>query len=378
MGVYSLNSIQESSNYLDDVQEKEIYTEDFMEAGLQNVYENVCNFNAMMKSIGVAELAVYESTGEEMIYEAGTLSSLFDKIKAMLKKIWEKMKSLFTKFMAKMQSFGKDDKAFVTKYRKEILAGSTKDLNIKGFIFTENALDVGNGWTLMKKELPNFLDEKNIETNIDNLITSKLGAGQSTTDMEKDSFGESESEFNDKLRAACLKQTGEMDAKEFNDTIFEKFRNGDSKPQTLEDTDIKKGEIINFLMNSANLEKPISKDMKDTEKTINGLIRVFDKKSNSVGKFNSTTDKTEIEKRGDLSSYLSKCSRHLNEALSILQVLSAARMKAFNDKRKQYKSICVKLIGRKAKNEGYEYDDEYDSSYNEQGYESILGNIKFI
>ena len=372
MGVYSLNSIYESSNYLDDVEEKEIYTEDFMEAALQNVYENTCNHHAMMKSIGIAELAVYESTGEEIVYEAGTASGIFEKIKAMLKKIWEKMKSLFTKFLAKMQSFGKDDKAFVTKYRKEILQGSTKDLNIKGFEFDTNVIDPDRAWKNMKSIHKNFgLLADAIDTYIN--INKNNPA---TVSPEKVYFGESESEFNDKLRAAALGESGEMDSSEFQKELFERFRKGESKAQTLDDKDIKKGEIINFLMNTNQIEKDINKDMKDTKKIIDELIKKVDKAQRDMGKFDSKTDEKEITNRAELVSFYSRASTHYNEALNILQVLSAARMKAFNDKRKQYKSICVKLIGRKAKNEGYEYGDEYDS-YNE-GYESILGNIKFI
>ena len=47
--------------------------------------------------------------------------------------------------------------------------------------------------------------------------------------------------------------------------------------------------------------------------------------------------------------------------MSLIQLVHSARMKAFNDKRHQCKSICSKIIGRKEpKNESYGYED-YDN-----------------
>ena len=55
------------------------------------------------------------------------------------------------------------------------------------------------------------------------------------------------------------------------------------------------------------------------------------------------------------------------------QLVSSARMKAFNQKRAQAKSVCVKCMNRKKpKNESTEYNNE-STEYN-----SILDGIELI
>lgn len=377
MGVYSMQSINESTNYLDDVEFVDNGIEDVMESALHNIYESDQNLHNMMKGIGVAELAVYEQTGEDIVYEAGTASSVFARIKAGLKKIWEKIKSLFTKFFAKLRSYGKDDKAFVSKYNKQILAGSTKDLKVKGFKFDTDAVTPKSAWDNMKSK---------------NNVFSTYLTGLKTTDPsnnkfmpidhdkeEKAAFGESESDFNDKLRASALGESGEMSASEFQKELYEKFRSGESKPETLEDNDIKKGEMIQFLSNSSKTEKDLNTDMKNIKTTIEELIKLVEKHDKHYGKVQSGETDADITKRGINLSFYTRMNTHLNAALGICQTVAAARMKAFNDKRGLYKSICVKLIGRKSKNEGYEFGDEQDyQSYGESALDAIFANTKLI
>lgn len=372
MGVYSMQSINESTDYLNDVEFVDNGIEDVMESALHNIYESDQNLHNMMKGIGVAELAVYEQTGQDIVYEAGTASSIFQRIKAGLKKIWEKIKSLFTKFFAKLRSYGKDDKAFVSKYSKQILAGSTKDLKVKGFKFDTDAVTPKDAWD--KMSTGDFGVELKFLSSFNGEDYSEVDKGD-----EKTTFGESEGEFNDKLRAKALAQSGEMTASEFQKELYEKFRGGESKPDTLEDSDIKKGEIIQFLGNSSKTESELDKDMKNIKTTIEKLIKTVEKHEKHYGKYNKDERSDETTRRGINLQYYTRMNTHLNAALGICQTVAAARMKAFNDKRGLYKSICVKLIGRKAKNEGYEYDEEQEvQSYGESALDAIFANTKLI
>lgn len=90
MGVYSMQSINESTNYLDDVEFVDNGIEDVMESALRNIYEADLNHHNMMKDIGIAELAVYEQTGQEVVYEAGAAKGVFERIKAGFKKYGKK------------------------------------------------------------------------------------------------------------------------------------------------------------------------------------------------------------------------------------------------------------------------------------------------
>lgn len=367
MGVYSMQSIiDESTSYLDDVEFVDNGIEDVMESALHNIYESDQNLHNMMKGIGVAELAVYEQTGEDMVYEAGTVSSVFERIKSALKKIWEKIKSLFTKFFAKLRSYGSDDKAFVSKYQKQILAGSTKDLKVKGFKYNTDAVTPSGAWASMTKAA-------GFPQSPDGILNTN---GAYTLNIQK---GDSETDINDKLRAAALGQSGDLTASEFQKELYEKFRNGESKPEALEENDIKKGEMIQFLGNSSKVERDLNKDMKDTKTIIDKYIKIFNSLEKEFGKYNKDENDKVTEVRGELLQAVTKLNTHINAALGICQTIAAARMKAFNDKRGLYKSICVKLIGRKAKNEGYEYDEEDNiESYGESALDAIFANTKLI
>ena len=376
MGVYSMQSIiDESTNYLDDVEFVDNGIEDVMESALHNIYESDQNLHNMMKGIGVAELAVYEQTGEDIVYEAGSVSSVFERIKAGLKKIWEKIKSLFTKFFAKLRSYGSDDKAFVSKYQKQILAGSIKGLKVKGFKYNTDAVKPSEAWKRMAQEadLPETKEEILKGFNID---TSQLNASDADV---KSMENTSESETNDELRAIALGKKGDFSASEFQKELYEMFRGGESKPETLEENDIKKGEIIQFLGNAASVERELNKDMKDTKFTIEKIIKAFDNAEKQLGKYVKDENQGATEQRGKNLSVITRMNTHINAALGICQTIAAARMKAFNDKRGLYKSICVKLIGRKSKNEGYEFDDEQDvQSYGESALDAIFANTKLI
>lgn len=377
MGVYSMQSIiDESTNYLDDVEFVDNGIEDVMESALHNIYESDQNLHNMMKGIGVAELAVYEQTGQDIVYEAGTASSVFARIKAGLKKIWEKIKSLFTKFFAKLRSYGKDDKAFISKYQKQILAGSTKDLKVKGFKFDTNAVTPQEAWSNMKTKNTMFQTSLSL-LQLSDPSNSKFDSASKGD--EKSIFGEDEGEFNDKLRASALGASGEMSASEFQKELYEKFRGGESKPIELEDSDIKKGDIVQFLNNSSKTETTLSKDMKDVKQTIEKLIKLVDKHDKHYSKSQTGETSGDVTKRGINLQYYTRMNTHLNAALAICQTVAAARMKAFNDKRGLCKSICVKLIGRKSKNEGYEFDDEQEvQSYGESALDAIFNNTKLI
>lgn len=377
MGVYSMQSINESTNYLDDVEFVDNGIEDVMESALRNIYEADSNHHNMMKDIGIAELAVYEQTGQEVVYEAGAAKGVFERIKAGFKKIWEKIKSLFTKFIAKIQSYGKDDKAFVTKYKKQILAGEIGDLKVKGFKYEVDALSADDAWTNMKKNT--MLG--NLETDLGNSKKNDskfIVTGSGTT--QKHYFGsDSEEEFNDKLRGACFSSAkGELTQSELQKELYELFRGGESKPIQLDKSDIDKNEMMKFLNGSKDAENKMNKDMESLKRTINGLINQVDKASREYEKRKSTTD-DELNEDSRFIKFFTQASSAFNRALSICQLVAAARMKAFNGKRLQSKSICTKLIGRKAKNEGYEYDEEDNvQSYGESALDAIFANTKLI
>lgn len=372
MGIYSVKEAYGGTAYLEDTEVEDIFEDSFDEAALRHTYEIDSNLNAIMKTIGISELAVLESTGQEIVYEAGRAGGIIEKLKAAIKKIWEKIKSLFTKFFAKMQSFGKDDKAFVNKYRKQIIAGSTKDLEIKGYEFTPN--NIGSA----KEILDNM---KTVSVKIKGMPNGNVGKafGYSADYLDQIDAGEVSSEDTDileDLRAKAIGVSSGLDAGEFAKELRAKLRNDEDAPITLDDSDINKGEIVQFLMNASTGSKAIKDDFKTTKKTCENQIRELERCSKGLSKIDKSADSGKINTNSAKLQVISKCNTVVTNCLTILEQVEAAKMTAFNDQRKQYKATCVKLIGRKAKNESSEYDDDY-SSYNEDGIPS-LDNLRLI
>lgn len=372
MGIYSVKEAYEGSAYLEDVEVEDIFEDSFDEAALRHTYEIDSNLNAIMKTIGISELAVLESTGEEIVYEAGRAGGIIEKLKAAIKKIWEKIKSLFTKFFAKMQSFGKDDKAFVNKYRKQIMAGSTKDLEIKGYKFTPN--NIGGAESILS-------DMKKVSIKIKGLGTMTVGdaftyKSDRLGDINRDEIKSEDTDIIEDLRAKAIGSSSGLDAGEFAKELRSKLRNDEDSPVTLDDNDINKGEIVQFLMNASSGSKDIKDDFKNTKKTCENQIKELEKCSKGLSKVEKPADSTKINTNSEKLQVIAKCNTVVTNCLTILEQVEAAKMTAFNDQRKQYKATCVKLIGRKAKNESYEYDDDY-SSYNEDSIPS-LDNLRLI
>lgn len=370
MGIYSVKEAYEGTAYLENVEVEDIFEDSFDEAALRHTYEIDSNLNAIMKTIGISELAVLESTGEEIVYEAGRAGGIIEKLKAAIKKIWEKIKSLFTKFFAKMQSFGKDDKAFINKYRKEIMAGSTKDLEIKGYEFTLNDVDSASTIIANMKKVTIQM-ESGANLTVDNAFT----LSSSSEVSEERAIKIEDNDLIEKIRGAALGGSSSLDASEFAKELRSKLRGDEDSPITLEGNDINKGEMIQFLMNASTGSKTIKDDFKTTKKTCENQIKELEKLSKSLSKIEKPVDSDKVNSNSKKLTLVSKFNSIVTNCLTILEQVEAAKMTAFNDQRKQYKATCVKLIGRKAKNESYEYDDY--SSYNEDGIPS-LDNLRLI
>ena len=60
-----------------------------VEGALMHVYENECNYNAIMKSVGIAEFKYYNETGRTdlFVHEAGATGGLLSKIISFFKAI---------------------------------------------------------------------------------------------------------------------------------------------------------------------------------------------------------------------------------------------------------------------------------------------------
>ena len=353
MGVYSLRSNEMELN----LNIEECSYEPGLEGAMAIVAESEANYNAIMRAVGIEELAVYESTGAEMVYEAGNISSFFGKVKEFFKKIIEKIKALFKKFFAMFDSYTKSDKEFLNKYRQVLARVNTRDFKYKGFKFTHLDINISNINDKLESEIGITLDKVSLKNEKDSLEK-----------ILKDF--EDREEIVEKLRSIAIGESSSLTQSEFTKELYRYFRDGEDTKQELDD--IKVLDILGNLQNNSNLVKTAKKSYSDLEKSLKKIIRDLEKTEKDLSK--DLPSKTENDKDEIRALKVRTCSELialLKEKITVLNTLNGANLTALKDCSRQSKAICVALINYKPKNESYDfgYEDDYVA---ESGF---LGNV---
>lgn len=305
------------------------------EPGLEGAYhivaESEANYNAIMQAVGVAELAVFESTGEEMVYEAGDVKGFFGKMKEFFLNLWEKIKGLFKKFFAMFDTYVKNDKDFVNKYKKDILSANTKGFKYKGFNFTLDAIDVQKAGNKIDGLLP------------DGTPTDKNGMEDFIKKFED------RVELVEKMRGAAVGESS-LEAAEFTKELFKKLRSGEDTKEEMDN--ISAHDQLIAISQNSNLKKAAEKQYKDMEKEIKDVINVLEKAEKDLLK--GVPDKDDREGTEIRALQIKTANVHianLRDKLNILQVVNGAKLTAIKDCNRQAKAICVALMNYRPKNE---------------------------
>lgn len=309
MGVYT------NAGAVDNAPLLEGYEPD-MSGAFKIVYENELNFNGLMMSIGISELAALEETGAEVVYEAGNISAIIEKGKQFIDKVIEKVKAIFNKFLSVLASFTKSNKEFIKKYEKEILLGDLTDLEIKGYTFTIKDLKTDDAYNKMHGEV---------------LAVEGFGRGEVTeAELRKDIY-----------KYAAGKEVD--NESELAKALFETLRNGQDSKDTIEITSTLRKDAIEVVRNYDSTKKLAEAEYKKLKKNLENLKKGLEKKMTSKG-----TSDEDITKAQNAVAAVSVCKASSN-AMAIMQ---SAHLKALKDRLAQSKAICLKCIGRKApKNE---------------------------
>lgn len=85
------------------------------------------DFNEMFESIGVNELAVFESTGVQIVYEGDEQKSLKEKIIGFFKKLWEKIKAAFEAALVKFEALKMQAKKQIPTIKESDIEGFDDD-----------------------------------------------------------------------------------------------------------------------------------------------------------------------------------------------------------------------------------------------------------
>ena len=304
-----------------------------LSGALMHVYENECNFNAIVKSVGLSELKYYQETGKDLfLNEAGAFSSFIAKVKEFFKKVLEKIKAIFHKFMAVINSFVMKDKEFVKKYGNEIRRKDITDLKFNGY---RNLTD--------PKKLGEAKFNPEAFVALKDTISVKEPGTTTYDDLEKKK---------NEQRALILDDAG----KEYTRTeMLEELKErcyGDKEEFTVT-SDIR-DIAIRMIEKSNDFTKSLKEDYNKFDKSLKEVISNLEKLEKEYNGKDVTSNLTDEKDKKDARDINSKHVTFLNQRINLAKELADDSTAVFGffsgflkDANRQSRAICVKIIGYK-------------------------------
>lgn len=335
MGVYSTGShataLFDNNNIIESVFDSPI------EAAFHIVAEGEENYNKIMQAIGIDELAVLESTGAEMVYEAVDIKALFGKIKDFFMNLFKKIQGIFQKFMALINSWVKSDKDFVNKYKKVLAQVDTKNFEYKGYKFTNQGFDISASATRS-------------ENAIERAVGAKIADANADTDAA-DSFIKAlddKSDILDKARGAAI-SANPIESSDFAKELFMYFRNGEDSKVEIDNVSVTT--LLSIIDGAAEAKKQADKAYKDVEKSFKEFIKTAEKCEKELVKMVPTGNDAGNAQFSTVIRGGSVAMQFMKDVAGIVSIVNGAKLTAIKDENRQAKSICVQLLNYKPKNE---------------------------
>lgn len=259
MGVYSSNRTQLGMYNSDEIVANENYYG--VVGACQMMLEGFQNDQAIFESVLAADfmeaVAVQEGAVEYSVVNEASVSGFIDKLKELVKKIWEKIKGLFQTFMTKINNVViRDNKKFVDKYKKEV--------------FSKNLGKMKYKWAEPKEA--GFMG-----------LAKKIEVSEISDNMD-DCQNKSADELKKIAEAAdngdMLEQILGCEAKEFAKEAHEKCFDDEEEVEGLSSARLT--ECVDTLINSKKSLKNIEDAKKLADKAFNEMLKSIEKSRNTL------------------------------------------------------------------------------------------------
>lgn len=342
MGMFSINE-SVASVTLEGVEAAELNMfSTYHEGAIMIIAESEQNFNNLMSGIGIHELMVYESTGQDVVYESDGIKGIFSRIKEFFMKLWSKIKALFEHFIAKFDAMVKGDKAFVDKYKKQLYANASnmKDFKYNGYEFFEGSKG-GRTTSEARTDARNSLDSNCKIRDIEKAVS----AGKWDDAIKLSDIHEKFDDYVENARGSALGESGGLTASEYTKELFKLFRNGESEKQSIE---LKSGDLdkmLGILTGAEKARTQLDKDFNELKKSIDNEIKVFEKSERDMLRDMPNEAKSKLLQGIQMQASVAR------ETLNIATTFFGANMTANKDRSGQYKSVCAQLLHYKPKSE---------------------------
>lgn len=367
MGLFGRNATSLGGHY--DVVANENYRG--VDGALVALTEGYVNDQAIFEAVIGQDFAEAYALSEgcelELVTEA-SLGGAFDKLKAFVKKIWEKVKGLIKSFMTKLNGvIIRDNKKFVEKYKKDVTTKNLSKMKYKWCEPNQNAFNtLGNATKDYESQTINQLDK---------VLIKFVNAEK---ENEKIDDGTMEENF---LAHFVGSNT---DKESFDKDIHEACFESESEEEGLSGTRVTY--LMNTLVGSSKAKEAIDNTQKDSDKFFNNLLKNIDKAQSNVQKnigtgkdsVNGTVDSIKINdkkayfKDGNASSkYDTEAgATNINEQLSLAHRIVSlmqscytkgitALMRETKFEIKQARSVFAKAAAYRATNESMYSDYTY-------------------
>lgn len=294
-----------------------------LKGALMHVYETECNYNAMMKSVGLSELKYYQETGKDLFMnEAGAFGGFIEKANTLFKKIIEKIKAIFKKFMAKVNSFTISDKDFVKKYENDILHKDVTGMKFTGYEKMKNG-DPTNEYTVSMGTFETYIGGNDMSLKDSDAVNDKI----------------------ESLRSTLVGGSGAMSEAGLRDKLKEDLY-GDK--ETFDVTSTMVRTALSTIKDTSKTVKAIEKLQKDTIKGIETVIKSLNK---NLADFNKDVNENIKNKTDDEIKGANDLITAVNNRITVAKAISndvtvifGTCSAAAKDANRQAKALCVKVL----------------------------------
>lgn len=359
-----------------------------LEGALMHVYENECNYNALMKAVGISELKYYQETGRDLfVHEAGAFAGFLSKAKAFFKKVIEKIKQIFHKFAAVMNQYTMSDKKFVKQYSKEINRKDISNFTFSGYTFEglDKALSAGIDLDMSKYNAEKY---DSIQGKARNLSDKYQG----DSDKNNDKIEENRGNWLSKITGG---NHGSLDESEFRDELKDFLYGNGGEKEELDDKQIDKRKILQWIEGADKAIKDAEKKQKECTKAIDNCIKKIEEFEKVINKNDSTyrdaglnsgdtglgdrdkdgyfykpsadskisdTEGLQDKYQKGINNHIAQMKAESNDIVIFFGMLTGA----LKDRNRQSKAICVKIIGynkKESANYGYYGESSVDDLF---------------
>jgi len=342
MGVYS-TLVQESA--LAEVRVKNFADNlSFMECTMYSLAESEHAWNQIMEGVAIEELAVLESTGQEMVYEAANKESFFAKIINWFKEKWSAIAGLFRKALAWIDSKIKDDKKFVEKYGVAITAGYANipadGIKIDGYKY-ENLIDGIDYKSAMKT----YDKYANIDGNYVAILSGQISdSGRGASKEYIQAQKENREENLNKIRATVIGMASgsEIKASDFAaevkkylcGTAVSAFKKGEFAP----------ADIIKELKEAKDTKNTLKKNYADLKAFMDGAIKKVEEAKKAVSKASKDSKNANATADGERMAMANVVITLLKDVSSIYSTANGVQISCFTKYVNQTKAIAYQLV----------------------------------